>query len=94
MLPIGYWHGYDRGLSGIGKILVAGKRAHVLGRVSMDMVAADITGIAGVKVGDHAVLIGRQKKSAIWADELAGRIGTTPYEFLTRINPLIRRVII
>ena len=94
VLPIGYWHGYDRGLSGIGEVLIKGKRSKVLGRISMDMIVADITGIAGVKTGDEAVLIGRQKKEAIRADALASRIGTTAYELLTRINPLIRRVIV
>jgi len=92
VLPIGYWHGYDRGLSGIGEILIRGKRARVLGRVSMDMVVADVTDVPRVKIGDEAVLIGRQGGGALWADELAAKIGTTPYEFLTRINPLIRRI--
>lgn len=94
VLPIGYWHGYDRGLSDIGEVLIKGMRAKVLGRISMDMIVADSTGIAGVKTGDEAVLIGRQKKEAIRADALAGRIGTTAYEMLTRINPLIRRIVV
>ena len=92
VLPIGYWHGYDRGLSGIGEILIRGRRARVLGRVSMDMIIADATDIKNVKVGDEAVLIGRQGGGEIWADELALKIGTSQYEILTRINPLIRRV--
>ncbi len=111
ILPIGYWHGYDRGLSNIGEVLVRGRRAGVLGRVSMDMVVVDVTEISGVKVGDKVTLIGKsrrdvgtpispakgknrasgQKTEELWADELALKIGTTPYEFLTRINPLIRR---
>ena len=93
VLPIGYWHGYDRGLSGISEVLIKGKRAKLLGRVSMDMMVADITKIQGAKVGDYATLIGKDKKESIWADELSRKIGTTPYEFLTRINPLIRRII-
>ena len=94
VLPIGYWHGYDCGLSGIGEALVGGARARVLGRISMDMTVADLTDIPKVCVGDEVVLIGKQEKEAIWADELALRIGTTAYEFLTRINPLIRRVVL
>lgn len=102
VLPVGYWHGYDRRLSSVGEVLVRGKRAKVLGRVSMDMITVDITAINGnpkskipnskVKVGDEVILIGRQGRGAIWADELSLKIGTTPYEFLTRINPLIKRV--
>ena len=94
VLPVGYWHGYDRGLSSVGEVLVRGRRAKVLGRVSMDMIVVDVTDIQHIKVGDGVVLIGRQGKESIWADELAEKIGTTQYEFLTRINPLIKRVTI
>ena len=91
VLPIGYWHGYDRGLSSIGEVLVRGRRAKVLGRVSMDMTAVDVTGNPGVRIGDEVVLIGRQGREFIGADEMAGKISTTAYEILTRVNPLIRR---
>lgn len=94
VIPIGYWHGYDRGLSKIGTMLVRGKRAKVLGRISMDMTVIDVTDIPKVRVGDEAVLIGAQGKNAILADELAAKINTTAYEFLTRINPLIMRKVI
>lgn len=94
VLPIGYWHGYDRGLSSVGEVLIRGKRAKVLGRVSMDMTVADVTHISGAKVGDEVVLIGAQGKEAIGADELALKIGTSHYEFLTRINPLIERIVV
>ena len=92
ILPVGYWHGYDRGLSSVGAALIRGKRAKVLGRVSMDMVVCDVTGIPGTKAGDTAVLIGRQGKEEITAEEMARAISTSPYEVLTRINPLIERV--
>lgn len=94
ILPIGYWHGYDRGLSGIGEVLIRGRRARVLGRVSMDMIVVDVTDTPKVKVGDTAVIIGQQGRDAIWADDLALKIGTSQYEFLTRINPLIKRIMI
>lgn len=100
ILPIGYWHGFDRGLSSIGEVLVRGRRAKVLGRVSMDMTAVDVTDInraaksqkSNVTVGDEAVLIGRQGREFIGAGEVAATIGTTAYEILTRLNPLIRRI--
>jgi len=91
VLPIGYWHGYDRGLSSIGEVLIRGRRRKVLGRVSMDMIVVDVTDKPYVKVGNVVVLLGKQGKDAIWADEMAEKIGTSPYEVLTRINPLIER---
>jgi len=101
ILPIGYWHGFDRGLSSIGEVLIRGKRAKVMGRVSMDMVAVDVTDIdrelkgksLKVKVGEEAVLIGHSGREFIGADDIAKKIGTSAYEVLTRINPLIRRVV-
>ncbi len=93
VLPIGYWHGFDRGLSSIGEVLIREGRCRVLGRVSMDMTVVDATDIPHVRAGDEAVLIGRQRKGAIGADETAEKIMTTPYEFLTRLNPLIERII-
>lgn len=94
VVPIGYWHGYDRGLSKICEMLLSGRRAKVLGRISMDMTVVDVTDIPKVRVGDEVVLIGTQGKEAIFADELAAKINTTAYEFLTRINPLILRKVI
>lgn len=93
IMPIGYWHGYDRGLSGIGEVLISGKRAKILGKVAMDMITVDISGISKAKIGDEAVLIGQNGKDAIWADEIALKIGTSQYEILTRINPLIKRIV-
>jgi alanine racemase len=92
IVPIGYWHGYPWALSSNGTILVNGQRAKVLGRVSMDMIAIDVTGI-GAKVGSIATIIGKDKKEEITAREVALKIGTSPYEIITRINPLIEHII-
>lgn len=94
ILPVGYWHGYDRGLSGTGEVLVRGRRRKILGRISMDMIVVDCTDTPKVGVGDEAVLIGVQGKEAVWADKLALKICTNQYEFLTRINPLIKRIVV
>ncbi len=94
ILPIGYWHGFPRILSSIGYVLVRGKRAKVLGRVSMDMVSVDVTDVPRVSVGDEVVLIGRSGKETISAEEIAEKCGTINYEIVTRINPLIKRILI
>ncbi|MBI2406090.1 MAG: alanine racemase [Candidatus Harrisonbacteria bacterium] len=94
VLPVGYWHGFPRALSGVGEVLVNGKRAKVLGRVSMDMIAVDVTGIS-CHFGDKATLIGRQGKEEITAEECAAAAGgASYYEYLTRLNPLIERVVV
>ena len=90
--PIGYWHGYPRALSSVGFVLINGRRARILGRISMDMISVDISEIPGAKVGDEVVLIGKQKKEKITVNELANLSETSNYEFITRINPLIKRI--
>lgn len=93
-LPVGYYDGYDRSLSNIGWVLVRGKRAPVRGRVCMNVVIIDVTGIEGVKLEDEAVLLGRQGSEIISAETIASLCGTINYEILTRINPLIKRQVI
>ncbi len=93
VIPIGYWHGFPRSLSGIGEVLINGKRAKVLGRVSMDVIAVDATGI-GVSEWDTATLLGKNGGEELFARDVAEKSGTTHYEFLTRINPLIERTLI
>lgn len=90
--PVGYWHGYPRLLSNNADVLVRGKRAKVLGRISMDMIVIDVTDVRLVKMGDEVVLIGRSGKEEIPAAELAERCNTSAYEILTRLNPLMKRV--
>jgi len=94
VLPIGYYDGYDRKLSNFSYVLIKGKRAPVRGRVAMNMITVDITDIKGVKLGDEVVLLGKQKNEVISAEYLASLCGTINYEIVTRINPLIPRIII
>lgn len=89
--PIGYWHGYSRNLSSIGNVIVHGKRARVLGRVSMDMIIIDISDISGVKTGDEVTLLGSSGIEIISAEEIANLEKTSLYEIVTRINPLIKK---
>lgn len=91
VIPIGYWHGYSRSMSSTGNVLIRGKRAKVLGFVSMDITVVDVTDIRGIKVGDEVTIIGRDGSDEVSADELASVAGTTNYEVITRINPLIKR---
>ncbi|MFH2104840.1 MAG: alanine racemase, partial [Parcubacteria group bacterium] len=94
VLPIGYWDGYDRKLSRVGEVLIKGQRCRVLGRVFMNMTVVDVTDCGEVTVEDEVVLLGKQGSAEITANSLADRIGTINYEFVTRINPLIKRVVV
>ncbi len=89
--PIGYWHGFPRSLSRVGEVLIRGRRAKVLGNVSMDMIVVNLTGIPGARTGDVATVIGRDGEVEITPYEVAGEARVSPYELLTRINPLIQK---
>ena len=93
LLPIGYWDGYSRSLSGVAYVLVCGVRVPVVGRICMNMCMIDLTDLPEVEVGQEVVLLGVQGSTCIDADELAGHSNTISYEFLTRINPLIPRIV-
>jgi alanine racemase len=89
--PIGYWHGFPRSLSRVGEVLIRGRKAKVLGSVSMDMIVVDLTGIPGARAGDVATVIGSDGELGITPYEVAGKARVSPYELLTRINPLIQK---
>ncbi|MEO8383238.1 MAG: alanine racemase [Acidobacteriota bacterium] len=91
-LPVGYADGYDRGLSNVGEVLVRGRRAPVVGRVSMDLVTIDVTDVAGAALGDEVVLLGRQDGQEIRAEELAAKLDTISYEILCRVGARVPRV--
>lgn len=93
-LPVGYAHGYNRALSGKGEVLIEGKRAPVLGTVCMNMTLVDVSHIPGVKVGDEAVLFGKQEGAEITVDELALKIGTISHEILCNVNREVPRIYI
>jgi len=91
VLPIGYYDGYDRGLSNCGQVLVKGQRAPVIGRVCMNMTMVDVTEVGQVQLEDEVVLLGRQGSQEISAEEMATKMGTINYEVVSRINPLLPR---
>jgi len=94
ILPVGYFDGYSRSLSNSSYVLVKGHRALLRGRVCMNFILVDITDIPGVNLEDEVVLLGRDGKEVISADYLASLAATINYEVVTRINPLIPRVVI
>jgi alanine racemase len=91
-LPIGYADGYSRFLSNCGEVLVRGRRAPVVGKVCMDFIMTDVTDVPGVSAGDEIVLIGRQGKEEITAEEVARKIESISYEVLCAIGKRVPRI--
>jgi len=69
-IPLGYSDGYRRIFSNQANVLINGKRARSVGRVSMNTFMVDVTDIAGVKPGDEVVLFGKQGDDEITSTEL------------------------
>ncbi len=91
-LPVGYNDGYAFRLGGRADVLIRGRRAPVVGRVSMDYLTVDVGGIPGVSVGDEVVLIGRSGDEQVTAPDLARRAETIVYEILTRLGKRVQRI--
>ena len=90
-IPIGYADGYGRILSNKAEILVRGRRAPVVGKVTMDQTMVDVGHVRNVKVGDEVVLIGKQGREEIRVERLARLAGTIPYEIVTGITSRVPR---
>jgi alanine racemase len=88
----GYADGFRRSLSNHSEVLVRGRRVRQVGRVTMDMTMLDVTGVPKVSIGDEVVLLGRQGAESIPVQELAGWLGTSPYETLCGISTRVPRV--
>lgn len=91
VLPIGYHDGFRRCFSGKTEVLLRGKRAPVVGAISMDVTLVDATD-AGAARGDRAVCLGREGGEAVTAWDLARAAETIPYEILCGIGPRVARV--
>ena len=92
LVPIGYADGVKRSYSNRGHVLVRGRRAPVVGRVSMDQLVVDVTAITGVAEGDEVTLIGRQGDAEITCDEMAEIMGTINYEVVVGLAPRLPRL--
>ena len=91
-LPVGYADGYRRSLSNRFHVLIHGQKAPILGRVCMDQMMVDVTGIPDVAVGDQATLIGTDGDAAIAIEEIAAAAGSFNYEFACGISRRVPRI--
>ncbi len=92
-IPIGYDDGYPRRLSNRSHVLVRGSFASVVGRISMDLTLVDVTGVAGVELGDPVMLMGTEEggQQSITAEELAKTAGMLSYEITCGIGARVPR---
>jgi alanine racemase len=94
-LPLGYADGLSRRLGNRGHVLVRGKRAPIVGSVSMDMTMVDVTSVEGACVRDEVVVLGVQEgvlgRDAIGADEIAAQADTIAWEVLTSVSRRVPR---
>lgn len=91
-VPIGYHDGFRRSLSNVGKVIVRGSFADVIGRVSMDWITIDITNVADASPGDVVTLIGRDGDAEIKAEDIARELGTISYEVTCGISRRVPRL--
>ena len=91
VLPVGYADGLNRGLSSQGRVIVGEHYAPIVGRISMDLTLADVTGLPGVAVGDEVVLLGATDGLRVDAREHAALAKTVPYEILCGISKRVPR---
>src|SRR4030043_161534 len=91
-LPIGYADGNSRHLSNHGEGLIHGKRAPIVGKVCMDFIMVDATDIPRVSVGDEVILMGKQGKEQITAEEIEEKSNSVSYEVLCAIGKRVPRI--
>jgi len=93
VLPVGYADGFRRAPRHWDEVLIRGRRAPIVGRVSMDQTTVDVSHIPGVRQGDEVVLIGEQGEGRITAEDVAERLGTINYEVVSEILARVPRVV-
>jgi alanine racemase len=89
---IGYADGLRTSLSNRGQALIRGRRVPVVGRVSMDFSALDVTDLGEVTPGEEVVFFGRQGEAEITAAECAANMGAIPYELICGVSFRVWRI--
>jgi alanine racemase len=91
VLPVGYADGLNRALSSRGRVIVREHYAPIVGRISMDLTLADVTGLPGVTVGDEVILLGSLDGLSVDAREHATLSDTNVYEILCAVSKRVPR---
>jgi alanine racemase len=91
MVPIGYHDGIFRSIKN-GTVSIEGVRCPIVGAVSMDSMAVDVTDAPGADVGSDVLVFGTYGGSTVPIQDLAQMMGTIPHEVLAAIGPRVQRV--
>ena len=91
-IPVGYADGYRRSLSGKFYVLIRGKKAPILGRICMDQMMVDVTGIPEAAPDDQVVLVGTSGDERISVEQIAAVADSFNYEFVCGISRRVPRV--
>jgi alanine racemase len=91
IISAGYANGLSRSLSNKGDVLIHGQKARIIGRVCMNLTVADVTAIKGVKKGDKACFMGKDKGNEITSDDIARWSDTISYEVLCSLGSINNR---
>lgn len=91
-IPVGYADGLPRALSNKGQVLVKGRRAKIVGNITMDLTIINVTNFPYIHPGNEVVIIGKQGEEEITAEEIAKLSDTISYEILTRIGKRVKRI--
>ncbi|MBN2777170.1 MAG: alanine racemase [Bacteroidales bacterium] len=94
IIPVGYNNGYSRSLSNRGHVLIHGKRADVLGVVTMNTISVNITDIKTAEVGDEVILIGNHNKNKITIASFSEMSNYLNYQVLARLPENIPRFVV
>lgn len=92
ILPVGYADGIPRAMSNRGHVLIGSKKCPLRGRVSMDLIAIDVSNVASAKEGQLVTIIGKNGKAQVTAWDLAENSDTIPYEIFCRISARVPRI--
>jgi len=94
IVPFGYDDGLPWQLSGAGHVLVEGRTAPIVGRISMDQMQIDLTDIPDAGIGAEVLLYGTHNGHTLRPEQVSQMAGTIPYELLTRLGERVHRIYI
>ena len=94
LVPMGYADGYSRALSNCGEVLIRSRRCPIVGRVTMDQILVDATGLSpGIQTGELVTAWGKDESGVLLpVEEVASKTGTISYELLCGVASRVPRI--